>query len=133
MMDLKRFLVLKTWIAPAALAVTLPALAATTLKDKVRRVSDGDTVVLVVGGHDEYRIWLVHTAAPEVTHKDGEKGQALGLQSGDSLSELVFRKQITAVCNGTDHNRRPLCDIYVGTLHVNAEQVRRGYVIVYRR
>jgi endonuclease YncB( thermonuclease family) len=129
----RRYLMLETWMATAALAAAMPATAATTLEGKVRRVSDGDTVVLVVGGRDEYRIRLAHIDAPEVAHKEGEKDQPYGPQSGDSLSELVLRKQVTAVCNGADHIGRPICDIYIGTLHVNAEQVRRGYAMVYKR
>jgi endonuclease YncB( thermonuclease family) len=130
---MKGLLMLETWIATAALAVALPAPAATTLKGKVRWVSDGDTVVLVVDGRDEYRIRLAHIDAPEVAHKEGEKDQPYGPESSGSLSELVLRKRVTAICAGTDHTGRPLCDIYIGTLHVNTEQVRRGYAMVYRQ
>jgi endonuclease YncB( thermonuclease family) len=123
---------LETWIATAALALAMPAPAATTLEGKVKRVSDGDTVVLVVDGRDEYRVRLAHIDAPEVAHKDGEKDQPYGQQSSDSLSELVLRKKVTAICNGADRNGRPLCDLYIGTLNANAEQVRRGYAMVYK-
>lgn len=133
MKGMKKHHMLETWIASAALAITLPAPAATTLEGKVRRVSDGDTVVLVVDGRDEYRIRLAHIDAPEVAHKEGEKDQPYGPQSSSSLAEMVLKKNVTAVCTGTDRNGRPVCDIYIDGLHVNAEQVRRGYAMVYRQ
>jgi endonuclease YncB( thermonuclease family) len=133
MSRIKGLLMLETWIATAALAVAMPAPAATTLEGKVKRVLDGDTVVLVVDGRDEYRIRLAHIDAPEIAHKEGEKDQPYGPESSWSLSGLVLRKKVTAICTGTDHNGRLICDISIGTLHANAEQVRRGYAMVYRQ
>ena len=58
-----------------------------------------------------------------------EKYQDYGNKSKQSLSDLVFRKQVKIVQEDiryTDRYGRVVGKVYVGGLDVNAEQVKRG-------
>lgn len=108
------------------LFLLLPSLAAAeTLFGRVVRVSDGDTVTLLDGLHQEHRIRLSGIDAPE-------KSQAFGQLSKAALSALVFGMEVRAECGKRDRYRRELCKILVNGLDVNLEQVRSGMAWWYR-
>ena len=91
----------------------------------VTGVEDGDTLYANVDGHS-IRIRLAQIDAPE-------KAQAFGRRSEQSLRELVGRKQIELTWKSLDRYGRPISQVTVDGLDVNAEQVRRGFAWVFRR
>ena len=88
-------------------------------------VADGDTLYANVDGHS-IRIRLAQIDAPE-------KAQAFGRRSEQSLRELVGKKQVELAWKSLDRYGRPMAQVAVDGLDVNAEQVRRGFARVFRR
>ena len=91
----------------------------------VTGVAEGDTLYANVDGH-LIRIRLAQIDAPE-------KAQAFGRQSEQSLRELVGKKQVELAWKSLDRYGRPIAQLSVDGLDVNAEQVRRGFAWVFRR
>ena len=90
-----------------------------TLKGRVVGVHDGDTLTLLTGRNKEVKVRLEGIDAPEI-------GQAFGTASKQSLSELVFGREVTVRSSGTDDYGRHLGNVYVGDRWANLEQVARG-------
>jgi len=93
---------------------------------KVVGVHDGDTVTLLVDGHQQIKIRLAQIDAPEVA-------QAFGQRSQQSLSELVFNKTVQINKETTDKYGRTVGTIIVDGLDANKEQIKRGMAWVYRQ
>ena len=91
----------------------------------VTGVADGDTLYANVDGHS-IRIRLAQIDAPE-------KAQAFGRRSEQSLRELVGKKQVALTWKSLDRYGRPIAQVAVDGLDVNAEQVKRGFAWVFRR
>jgi endonuclease YncB( thermonuclease family) len=110
---------------------------AETFSAKVIAVMDGDTVMVLreggseaagsppaspsrgVRGSQRIKIRLANIDAPE-------KDQAFGMQSRDSLLELVGRKVVQIETQAVDQYGRVVGLISVDGRSVNQEQVRRG-------
>ncbi|GHU37404.1 putative endonuclease [Betaproteobacteria bacterium] len=99
-----------------ALAVSHPAHADFT--GRVVRVSDGDTLDVLVKGR-AVRVRLARIDAPE-------KKQAFGWQAHQTLYSLTFHKNVLVIEAGHDHYGRTVGTIYLGRINVNQELVRRG-------
>ena len=91
----------------------------------VTGVADGDTLYADIEGHS-IRIRLAQIDAPE-------KAQAFGRRSGQSLRELVWKRQVTLSWKSLDRYGRPIAQVSIDGMDVNAEQVKRGYAWVFRR
>jgi micrococcal nuclease len=91
----------------------------------VTGVADGDTFYMVIEGRST-SLRLAQIDAPE-------KKQAYGRKSRDSLRALIEGKLVTATWHEVDRYKRPIAQVHVDGLDVNAEQVRRGYAWVYRK
>ena len=91
----------------------------------VAGVADGDTLYANVEGHS-VRIRLAQIDAPE-------KAQAFGRRSEQSLRELVGKRQVELAWKSLDRYGRPIAQVSIDGLDVNAEQVRRGFAWVFRR
>lgn len=117
------FSVLVLWLA------ALPAFAG-ELRGRVVGIADGDTLTLLVDGHDQHRVRLAEIDAPE-------KGQPYGQRSRQVLSALVFGKTIRVVIAGTDrygrHIGRAFAPREPEELDVSAEMVRQGAAWVFDR
>ncbi len=98
---------------------------ASTYEGKVVGVSDGDTVTLLMSGH-QVRVRLAEIDAPE-------KQQPYGQRSKQSLSELVYGKQVKVNQQDRDRYGRVVGRVYVENLDVNAEQIKRGMAWIYRK
>ncbi|MBP6762505.1 MAG: thermonuclease family protein, partial [Thauera sp.] len=88
-------------------------------------MADGDTLYASVDGHS-IRIRLAQIDAPE-------KAQAFGRRSEQSLRELVGKRQVELAWKSLDRYGRPIAQVAVDGLDVNAEQVKRGFAWVFRR
>lgn len=95
-------------------------LSAQTLKGKVVRVSDGDTVVLLDADNTQQKIRLNGIDAPE-------NGQPYGDKSKEYLSGLIAGKEVAVEVKGKDQYKRILGVVYLGDTNINAEMIRAGY------
>lgn len=118
------------WSAQISLVDLLPAAHAQgssyKLTGKVVRVSDGDTVNLLVENKQE-RIRLASIDAPETAHGSSQPGQPFGEASRKNLAEYVAGKTLTVVCFEKDHYDRHICDIPVNGTTANRLQVEQGF------
>lgn len=95
------------------------------LTGSVVGVADGDTLTILTGDRKEVRIRLAEIDAPE-------KGQPFGQRSKQSLSDLVFDKEVQVHVQTTDRYGRTVGRVFIGDLDVNLEQIKRGVAWVYR-
>lgn len=97
----------------------------TTLNGRVVGIADGDTLTLLDRNNTQHKIRLGQIDAPEVGHGRNKPPQAFGERSKQSLSDLVFGRQVAARCRDRSYERL-VCQVFVGPLNVNLEQVQRG-------
>jgi endonuclease YncB( thermonuclease family) len=93
---------------------------------RVVGVLDGDTLVLLTPQKRQVKVRLAQIDAPE-------KSQAYGERSKQSLSDLVFGKQVHVEQQDKDRYGRVVGRVHIEGLNVNAEQIRRGMAWVYRK
>jgi endonuclease YncB( thermonuclease family) len=103
---------------------TLPA-TASVIEGRVVGVSDGDTVTVLDAGRRQHKIRLLGVDAPE-------KDQDFGERSKQSLSDLVYGKDVTVDYEKKDRYGRTLGKVMVGGRSANLEQVRAGLAWFYR-
>lgn len=100
--------------------------AADTLQGRVVGVSDGDTVTLLDDSNTQFKIRLMGIDAPE-------KKQAFGSRSKESLSALVFNKQVIVEYNKKDKYGRTVGKILVDGVDANLEQIKAGLAWHYKK
>ena len=86
---------------------------------------DGDTITVMVDPKTQHKVRIAGIDAPE-------KGQAFGERSKQSLSALVFQKQVEARCPKKDRYGREVCAVYVARRDVGLEQIRTGMAWHYK-
>ncbi|MCP5449740.1 MAG: thermonuclease family protein [Gammaproteobacteria bacterium] len=121
-------LILRLFACLALLLLTEPSLA-TDLTGKVVGVHDGDTLTLLVSDGSHFKPVKVRLAEIDTP----ESKQPYGERAKQALSDLAFGKQARVVVQDTDKYGRTVGRVYVGSLDVNAELVKRGAAWVYRR
>lgn len=99
---------------------------------QVRKVTDGDTLVVRVGGTNE-RVRLLGIDTPE-THGHGGLRECYGLEASQHLAQLLPRGtevRLVRDVQARDHYDRLLAYVYRDTddLFVNEALVRDGYAI----
>jgi endonuclease YncB( thermonuclease family) len=92
---------------------------------KVVRVSDGDTLTLLVD-QKQLKVRLIEIDAPE-------SKQAFGERSRKSLGEMCAGQQATVRYSSRDKYGRVLGRVHCQGVDANSEQVRRGMAWVYDR
>lgn len=107
------------------LYASLPG-AAEIPEGRVVGVYDGDTVTLLIEGNQQVKIRLAQIDAPE-------SDQAFGQRSKQSLSDMVFNKNIRVEKETIDKYGRTVGTIFVDGLDANREQVKRGMAWAYRK
>ena len=112
-------------IAALTLALALQHAHAIEFAGNVVAVADGDTLTVLVD-RQRIKVRLSEIDAPE-------KKQPFGSRSKQSLSDLVFGKNVHVLSSSNDRYGRVLGRVYVGQQDVNAEQIRRGMAWVYDR
>ncbi|MDD5493741.1 MAG: thermonuclease family protein [Dehalococcoidia bacterium] len=100
--------------------------AAELLEGRVVGVHDGDTVTLLIPGNQQVKIRLAQIDAPE-------SDQAFGQRSRQSLSDMVFNKNIRVEKETIDKYGRTVGTIFVAGLDANREQIKRGMAWTYRK
>ena len=97
----------------------------TNVAGRVVRIADGDTLTVLDAMNVQHRIRLQGIDAPE-SH------QAFGTQSKNSLSGLVFDKEVSAICDKADQYGRLVCTIMLGGKDINLEQIKAGMAWHYK-
>lgn len=113
-----------------AIALMVPALllaqpACADFTGKVVKVADGDTIT-VLRDSEQIKIRLAGIDAPE-------KAQPFGSVAKQSMSEMVFGKEVHVVEQGRDRYGRTIGRVYRGNIDVSAEQIKQGMAWVYRK
>src|SRR3954470_21671056 len=102
-----------------------PAAWAETYTGKVVRISDGDTLTLLVD-RKQIKVRLTEIDAPE-SH------QAFGQRSRQSLADMCAAQPAIVRSSGKDKYGRVLGRVECKGMDANSEQVRRGMAWVYDR
>lgn len=122
--------VMKSYFTRIMLLVALLLLTHTstadTLHGRVVGVSDGDTVTVLDASNTQWKIRLMGIDAPE-------KKQAFGNKSKESLSALVFNKQVSVDFNKKDKYGRTVGKIIVNGVDANLEQIKAGLAWHYKK
>ncbi len=93
---------------------------------KVIKVSDGDTITVLDSNNQKHKIRLRGIDAPE-------SQQAFGDISTQSLSELVFDKEVLVTWDKKDKYYRILGKVIVDGRDVNYEQLKKGLAWYYKQ
>jgi endonuclease YncB( thermonuclease family) len=107
------------------LLLTISAVHAAHLSGRVVGISDGETFTLLTADKQQIKIRLAEIDAPE-------SGQPYGNKSKQTLSGLIFGKDVRVVVQTKDRYGRTVGRPYVGGLDVCAEMVRMGAAWAYR-
>jgi micrococcal nuclease len=96
----------------------------------VKRVIDGDTIILDDGRH----VRLIGVDAPEID-SPYRKAEPFGEESRDYMKRLLERRIVTIKTSREPYDKygRTLAYVYLGPTMVNSLIVRDGYAKVYRR
>lgn len=98
---------------------------ADTLLGSIVGVADGDTVIVLDDTNTQWKIRLMGIDAPE-------KKQPFGSKSKESLSALLFNKQVEVEFNKRDKYGRTVGRIIVDGADANLEQVKAGMAWHYK-
>ena len=113
------------WLLTVFLSLPSPLLAEEDIHyGKVIGVMDGDTIK-ILKQRTTVKVRLAEIDAPE-------SRQAFGTQAKQTLSSMVFGKEVQIVQRDQDRYGRLVGTVYVDGQNVNAEMVRRGMAWVYR-
>lgn len=93
---------------------------------RVVGVADGDTLTVLDSNKGLSKIRLHQIDAPE-------KKQDFGQRSKQSLSDLVYGKQVRVEVFDTDRYQRKVGKVWVNGTDANLEQVKRGMAWVYEK
>jgi endonuclease YncB( thermonuclease family) len=92
---------------------------AETITGRVVGVSDGDTLTILDASLQQFKIRLAGIDAPE-------KGQSFGTRAKESLSEMVFNKQVVVESSKEDRYRRKVGKVQHDGMDVNLELLKKG-------
>lgn len=112
-------------ICLACLAVILESANAGELVGRVVKITDGDTLTVLVA-KKQIKVRLTDIDAPE-------RRQPFGTRSRQSLAELCAGKDARVAEHGEDRYGRTLGRVYCAGVDSNAEQTRRGMAWVYAK
>ena len=108
-------------LATLLLASTLHAAEYT---GKVVGVADGDTITVIDASKTQHKVRLAGIDAPE-------KAQAFGNRSKQSLSDMVYMKDVTIETNKIDRYGREVGKVLLDGKDINLVQILRGMAWFY--
>lgn len=118
------FFTTRTLVLVASLLIAADLFGA-ELHGRVVGVTDGDTVTVLDASNSQWKVRLMGIDAPE-------KNQAYGNKAKQSLSDLIFNKQVTVKYRKKDRYGRLIGKIEVGGVDANLEQIKAGLAWHYR-
>lgn len=86
---------------------------------EVTKVIDGDSFKVKSADGKEYEVQIEGTDAPELK-------QPYGKESGEALRKILGDAKVRVTWMKKDNFERPLAQVYLVDLHVNAEMIRTG-------
>lgn len=95
------------------------------LVGRVVAVSDGDTITLLVDGHEQHKVRIGGIDAPE-------KAQPYGQRSKQSLSDLVMHQNVVADAHKRDRYGRWVATVRSGATDAGLHQIQRGMAWHYK-
>ena len=101
-------------------------LFADTVHGKIVKISDGDTVHLLLNNHTKEKIRLAGIDAPERKQPHGNKAKKY-------LSNLVGNKPVTVSFSKRDRYGRIVGKIEYKGLDINLEMIKAGYAWWYKK
>lgn len=114
------------YLLAAGVFAFLPLWAsAGTLQGFVVGISDGDTITVLDASKTQYKVRLAGIDAPE-------KKQAFGTASKESLSDLVYKRQVQIEYQKEDRYGRIVGKVMVDGIDANLAQVRAGLAWHYK-
>ncbi len=111
------------WVLFLAVACSATA---SEIRGRVVGVTDGDTITVLVDGHDSVKVRLAGIDAPEKT-------QPFGSASKMHLSDSVFRRTVTVEWTKKDKYGRVIGRVLVDGEDVCLDQVRVGLAWHYKQ
>jgi endonuclease YncB( thermonuclease family) len=100
--------------------VLFPVLILSQTKGKVIKISDGDTITILLKGKEQKKLRLAEVDCPE-------KGQAFGKNARQFTSDKVFGKTITFIETDTDRYGRTIAKVYYDNgKYLSEELIRAG-------
>jgi len=124
---------MRKWLLLVLLGCAAHAAQAEEFTGKVIAVLDGDTIMVTRDGGAPVKVRLAEIDAPEVAHAgtggmppNSQPAQAGGMESKQSLAELVLNKQVSVNVQTVDQYGRFVAHLTADGKSVNEEQVRRG-------
>lgn len=111
----------------AFVAAALVACSAQVFAEQFRVVGvmDGDTVKVLSSEYRQVKCRLASIDAPE-------KNQPFGQQSKQSLSDMIFNKNVEVTITDHDQYGRSVCRIVLNGIDINKMQMVRGFAWHYR-
>lgn len=100
--------------------------AADQIAGNVVKISDGDTVILLVNGSETIKVRLSEIDAPETN-------QPWGSKSKQAVSLLIATKNVTVSTTGKDRYGRTLGIIYLQQENINKLMVQNGDAWAYTK
>jgi micrococcal nuclease len=99
--------------------------ASTSFTGKVVKITDGDTIVVLIEGNQQVKIRLEGIDCPE-------SNQDFGNRAKQAVSDLCFGKEVVIQKSGEDRYGRTLGYVFVGDVNVNKELLRQGLAWHYK-
>lgn len=93
---------------------------------KVIKIADGDTFTMLFDNGFEVRVRLNGIDSPE-------KKQAFSNRAKQALSEMIFSKNVRVYYDNKDRYGRVLGEVFIGSLSINQEMVKRGMAWHFKR
>ncbi len=109
-----------------ALALWCSLAAGEEQRDKVVKVTDGDTITVLDADKVQHKIRLEGIDAPE-------SKQAFGTRSKEHLGDKVAGKEVTVQWEERDRYKRILGDVFIEDRHINREMVKDGFAWHFKR
>jgi endonuclease YncB( thermonuclease family) len=113
-------------IVLAIALIAAPFAQASMLLGRVVGVLDGDTITILDTDNTQYKIRLVGIDLPE-------KRQAFGQRAKETLSDLIYDKQVAVEHFKTDRYKRILGKIRIGQTDINLSMIRQGFAWHYKK
>jgi len=99
---------------------------ASWIKGTVIGVSDGDTITVLDTKKNNYKIRLDQIDAPELR-------MPYGFASKKTLSDLIYKKEVSVELHNKDAYNRHVGTVYLGDANINLFMVRSGYAWAYNK
>ena len=121
-----RIFVRTTGCISFSIALSLGAFADDTLEGKVKRVIDGDSILVVDDKDVEYEAQLEGIDAPEMK-------QDFGKESTNALTKMLKDQKVKLTWKSKDTYERLLAQVHVEDKHINVEMIRSGMAWHFKR